>query len=452
MPLLPDIASFLTARSSAGSNPQPVYSSTSFDPLPAGIRHGMAAMGTIGLISCATTLTLICFITYRMVYWRKFYEHPLATNQIFVLIYNLLIADFQQALSFLLSFHWIAKDKLVGPSTACFAQGWLIQIGDLSSGLWVLAIGIHTFINLVGQRQVPNTAFFTAVVGIWLFALVLTLIGPASHGAGFFVPAGAWCWIGDEHEQDRLTLHYVWIFISQLGSLMIYSAIFFFLQMRMSNTNKASMAPKADSSTARSSDFNKGPRTALTTTTVVSQAVHDPFAVSRNRIMRTAGYMVVYPFAYVALTLPLAVGRVSAMAHKNPNLTFYCVSGTLMAACGAVDVALYIYTRKSLVKTSIGARGKQQQAGNRLTKMQTPGLRSRFPGDGSGRMDGHTKLDSDNDDEPTKKGVIVVSQSVTMSEEPYETSDGIYARAGKPKTESMKSLVLRKDDVYSDKS
>lgn len=243
-----------------------------------------------------------------------------------------------------------------------------------------------------------------------------------------------------------LTLSLQWIFVSQLGSLLIYTSIFFFLKLRVAKSIKVQNGPSQDSSTARSNDFAKLPK--ALTTTVVGQGVHDPFAVSRNRIMRTAGYMVVYPLAYVALTLPLAAGRVSAMAHKTPPLMFYCVAGGLMAACGVVDVALYVYTRKSLVKSSIGTKGNTQQAGNRLTKLQTPGSRSMFPGDGIGRMDGHTKLASD--DGMTKDGVILVSQSVTMSEESYETSDGVYARAGR--SESMKSLVLRKDDQDSNKS
>lgn len=192
MPFLPDVASLLTARSTTGSDSLPSHASTSFDPLPREVRNGMAAMGAIGFISVVSTLTLLLFITYRMVYWRRYYGHPIATNQIFVLIYNLLVADMQQALSFLLSFHWIAVDKLVGPSSICFAQGWLVQIGDLSSGLWVLAIAIHTFINLVGRKQIPMSVFFTAVVAIWVFAITLTLIGPATHGISFFVPAGAW--------------------------------------------------------------------------------------------------------------------------------------------------------------------------------------------------------------------------------------------------------------------
>lgn len=190
MPFLPNVASLLTERFTVSS--KPVYASTSLDPLPQDVRNGMIAMGTLGLVSTISTLSLLVFITYRMINWRKYYERPIATNQIFVLIYNLLLADLQQALSFLLAWNWIAQGKLVGPSAACFAQGWLIQIGDLSSGLWVLAIAVHTFINLVGQKQIPMATFVVVVVAIWIFALILTAIGPILNGIGFFVPAGAW--------------------------------------------------------------------------------------------------------------------------------------------------------------------------------------------------------------------------------------------------------------------
>ena len=171
---------------------QTAFVSSSLDPLPDDIRHGMIAMGIIGLFSSVSTLSLIIFITWRMIAWRKYYDHPIAANQIFVLIYNLLLADFQQALSFLIAFHWLSEDKLVGPTNACFAQGWLIQIGDVSSGLWVLSIGVHTFTNLVLQRPIPMPAFIAWVVAVWIFCLFLTAIGPIIHRNDFFVPAGAW--------------------------------------------------------------------------------------------------------------------------------------------------------------------------------------------------------------------------------------------------------------------
>ena len=165
---------------------------TNLDPLPLDIRNGMIAMGIFGLISTGSTLGLMAFITYRMIFWRRYYEHPIHTNQIFVLIYNLLLADLQQALSFVFSFHWISQNKLVGPSPACFAQGWLIQIGDVSSGLWVLSIAVHTFINLVCQKQIKQRSFIAGVVALWVFCLTLTAIGPILSKDDFFIPAGAW--------------------------------------------------------------------------------------------------------------------------------------------------------------------------------------------------------------------------------------------------------------------
>lgn len=165
---------------------------SSLDPLPPDIRHGMIAMGIIGLFSSLSTISLIIFITWRMITWRKYYDAPIASNQIFVLIYNLLLADFQQALSFLIAFHWVSENRLVGPTNACFAQGWLIQIGDVSSGLWVLSIGVHTFTNLVLQRKVPMKVFIGWVVCLWLFCFILTAVGPIIYKRAFFVPAGAW--------------------------------------------------------------------------------------------------------------------------------------------------------------------------------------------------------------------------------------------------------------------
>lgn len=58
--------------------------------------------------------------------------------------------------------------------------------------MWVLAIAVHTFISLVGQKAVPDKAFIAAVVSLWMFVLVLTAIGPILNEADFFVPAGAW--------------------------------------------------------------------------------------------------------------------------------------------------------------------------------------------------------------------------------------------------------------------
>lgn len=110
-------------------------------------------------------------------------------------------------------------------------------------------------------------------------------------------------------------------------------------------------------------DFTFQPST--TVTIVMSNPLHDPFSASRQRVARAARYMVVYPFAYVALTLPLATARVSSMGGKDWGLNYYCITGALIASSGIVDVALYIYTRKGLIKSSVGLKS---ETSSRLTR------------------------------------------------------------------------------------
>ena len=94
---------------------------------------------------------------------------------------NLLIADFLQAVSFLFSFHWIRKDAMLAPSTPCFAQGFLLNVGDLTSAFFVMAIALHTFYTAVKGRRLEHTTFLSVVIGIWVFGLTLSIIGPARY-------------------------------------------------------------------------------------------------------------------------------------------------------------------------------------------------------------------------------------------------------------------------------
>lgn len=164
----------------------------SVDPLPEDLRRGLWPVGIFALMSTVATLALLCWITYRLVSWRKHYRSYVGYNQYVLLIYNLLLADLQQSISFLISFHWIHTDSMLAPSPACFGQAWLVQIGDISSGMFVLAIALHTFFSVVKGRQLPFRAFLIGTIVIWALALLLTVLGPAMHGSDYFTAAGAW--------------------------------------------------------------------------------------------------------------------------------------------------------------------------------------------------------------------------------------------------------------------
>ena len=199
---------------------------------------------------------------------------------------------------------------------------------------------------------------------------------------------------------------------------------------------KQNSAGHSSSNNMENEEFDKAG--GLTTTTIVTTAATDPFLVSRQRIAKAARYMVVYPFAYVTLTLPLAAGRVAAMTGKNVPLVYLAVAGTMMASCGVIDVILYISTRKALVRSSVGMK-TNGIVGNGLAKLQ-----SRRETRDAIRMDG-LRGPENNDTRRSQlpRGTIVVSKSVTRSEDSFGTT--AEANSAISRSESLKSLVNKEE-------
>ena len=70
---------------------------------------------------------------------------------------------------------------------------------------------------------------------------------------------------------------------------------------------------------------------------------------SLQRLNRVVIYMVIYPFVYLVLSLPLAAGRMATMQGNTPSKTYFGVAGCLMALSGSMDVAVYTLTRRHLL-------------------------------------------------------------------------------------------------------
>ncbi|KAF9893668.1 hypothetical protein FE257_009836 [Aspergillus nanangensis] len=302
-------------------SPQPIY-----EPLVGTHRAGFIAMGVIALCSFISTFSLWCFLTYRFIFWRRYYKHPLAENQYVVLIYNLLLIDIQQAVAFLICLHWIARGAVYSPTTACYLQGWFIQIADPGSGLFVMAIAMHTGAVVLRGRQLPRRAFILSVIGLWVFILILGLIPVGMfRDESFVISEAGWCWIGPDHETERLWAHYLWIFLSEFGTIALYGVMFFYLRRRMKE----------------SAMLRRGPQENM------------------KRLNRVVIYMVIYPFVYLVLSLPLAAGRMSTARHIIPSKSYFAVAGSLMAFSGFVDVLVYTLTRRHLLlDTELSASDK----------------------------------------------------------------------------------------------
>ncbi|OJD25670.1 hypothetical protein ACJ73_02958 [Blastomyces percursus] len=287
-------------------------------PLPAENRSGVISFFACSLLSVLTTGSVVVWLTYRLIFWRRYYTRYPGRNQLIILVFNLLIADLHQASASLVSPHWLLKNEISIYSPACFAQGWLINFGNVASGMFVLAIAIHTFANVVWRKTSSHAVFVGCVVGIWIFCLLVTALAPALHGRHVFVPTGAWCWIDSKYGDERLYLHYFWIFVTEIGIIIIYPTLFFIIRHRL----KSSKEFRGNGS--RRPKFNK-----------------------------VLKIMIIYPIAYIVISLPIAAGRMSMMNGRHPGMPYFYFTGSLLMCSGWVDSILYFLTRRRLVEADI---------------------------------------------------------------------------------------------------
>ncbi|KAJ8606070.1 hypothetical protein MRB53_041225 [Persea americana] len=308
------------------------------------LRLGMIAPAFAGLLSAFATFGLISFIIFRIIAWRRHYRTFIGYNQYVMLVLNLLIADLQQASSFLISWYWINERKILAPSSACFAQGWLIHSGDLSSAFFVLAIAVHTFMTAILNITIGHRTFYGAILVIWFMAYLMTFIGVAVHPGNYFVRAGAWCWVSSEYENERLFLHYLWVFLVEFTTICLYAITFFALRMKTRKIFRK-FREELDST---------NPRTV-------------------QQVNKVTMLMMLYPCVYVLLTLPLSSGRMWSMAHNGEatSTAFSCAAGALLASCGWVDALLYTLTRKRLLHETMPKRRSNEIEEGAYTAFRT---------------------------------------------------------------------------------
>lgn len=165
---------------------------TTLDPLPPVLRHGLTAVSFLGFLSFFSSTSLFFYLTHKFIKWRLRGHSGKGYNQFLLLIYNLVIADIQQSLAFLLTVRWLAEDKIDVQTSTCWAEGWFVSTGDLASGTWIFAIAVHTFFAVVKGKKLPYSTFLAVIAGLWLFIYTLAIVGVASHGKDFYVRAGAW--------------------------------------------------------------------------------------------------------------------------------------------------------------------------------------------------------------------------------------------------------------------
>lgn len=147
----------------------------SISPLPDDVHRSLGIVSAMAIISFTTTVLLFLRLCYLFIRWRKHGEQ--ASNQILILIFNLVIADIQQAIGFMLNAHWLSINAIEVGTGMCWAQGWFISIGDLASGVFTMAIAIHAFSDIVFDLRLKTRAFVVAVCFCWVFVYFCSILG-----------------------------------------------------------------------------------------------------------------------------------------------------------------------------------------------------------------------------------------------------------------------------------
>lgn len=285
----------------------PALSPETLTPLPDELTRGLSVVSAFGFLSFFLSTTLLCRLAWRLIRGTE----KTRTNQFVILIFNLILADVQQSIAFMLNAEWLRKDAIDVGTSSCWAQGWFVSTGDLSSGLFTLAIAIHSYADIVHDYRLGTRSFLAAIGSLWIFNYLLAVIGVVLHPADVYVRAGAWCWINNKYSPERLWLHYFWILIAEFATVVIYALIFTIIRQR------------------------------------VATSFYD--AETKNRANNAAKLIVAYPIIYVICTLPLVIARLMSMAGREVTFTQLCIAGAMITSNGWLDVLLYSITRRALL-------------------------------------------------------------------------------------------------------
>lgn len=183
------------------------------------------------------------------------------------------------------------------------------------------------------------------------------------------------------YQNLRLSLHYLWIFISLAFTTVIYLIIFFHLHFHRKHSPTCCLAAGSAHSLLGEHYPNPDPNRLSPAATITSSvpasprsAMTDMTAKRLPPIPESARHptFLLYPLIYVLCTFPLAAGRIASMAGHDVSLAYFCFAGSMIASAGWLDVALYSTTRRSIVFSGGEGPYSQDTGLDTFAFMRTP--------------------------------------------------------------------------------
>jgi len=208
----------------------------------------------------------------------------------------------------------------------CTAQGVIMQFGNLSTAYFTLTIGIHTFNSLVLRKRQSVVVYSVAIVIGWIFAGVLAVVPffLAKTNGEYYGMSGLSCGLRSAYPKTQFLLHLLPIFLTAIGSAILYSLIF--LVLRGTLVIKGGFRLQ----------LNPGERW-----NVRLDGYH-------KFVAGIAKSMIWYPAAYIALLVPYSVTRLFAVSGFQIPFQAVVFAFTCWFLLGVVNVLLLYNTLRVL--------------------------------------------------------------------------------------------------------
>ncbi|KAJ8521163.1 hypothetical protein ONZ45_g2080 [Pleurotus djamor] len=307
-------------------------------PYTAREASGVTALVVISCISLTAVVGLLGAISLSAFNTRSWKDQSLfVRTHVAAYFISLLLCDFFQAIGSILNTTWIRQMGVTYGST-CVAQGVLKQLSDVGSATWTLVIAINTFCLLFLEIKLRQFVLWSTLVAGWFGIGAIVMAGPASlntvQRGPFHAISGYWCWISPEYPTERITLGYMFMFISAFLCFVIYTLIYLRL---------------------RGNVVVNGWRLRFRSSTAVrdSNASDWRGRVANDHAMRISKQMLLYPVAYTVLILPIAIARFSAWAGADVPFSATIFCGSVFLLSGVVNVVLFSTTRRILPPKSL---------------------------------------------------------------------------------------------------
>ena len=264
----------------------------------------------------------------------------------------LLFSDMIEGVASIINLSWVVR-RGVEQNILCTVQGALKQAGHIGTALWSLVIACHTFFLLFYGKRFGRWVLYTTIAGVWLFVVLLTLIGPLASAkperGPFWGSTGSWCWIESTYPLERHLLQYDYMFISAFGSLILYTLVI--LRLR-GNIAVVGWWFSFRRRRVSQSDMDSPPEYQVGDESN-SALFCDP--APGSQVLRVARHMMLYPLAYTILVTPVATTRFMSFAGHPVSQEVIIAAATLLMLNGFVDTVLFIATRRVVVSNVLSS-------------------------------------------------------------------------------------------------